>query len=143
MDHGQGQRAPGPCAIADCDYARRCARWGYAEDRPLSPVFVWDHCHHHDYVRGMLCREHNGDMQPLDARILGADRDAALMVHWLRCPRCEAARWEAWLTKGEHAGLGARRVLLAIGAAGELPSWWREDRRERHFRWLQERLAWL
>jgi len=59
MDHGKGHRAPGPCAIPGCVYPA-------LHDKPLSPPFVWDHCHLHDYVRGILCRLHNAQISPMD-----------------------------------------------------------------------------
>ena len=103
MRRGKGYRAPGPCAIPGCTYAARgepdAATEGWEWDKPKSPPFVWDHCHAHDYVRGSLCRYHNGQMRWLDARIADPRREAELMAHWLRCPNCEAGGWEPMATR--------------------------------------------
>lgn len=127
MDHGKGQRAIGPCAVPKCRFKR------YAPDTPLSPFYVWDHCHLHDYVRGMLCRTHNGLMSWLDARIAGhqASSDANLMEHWLRCPQCAAGGWEPWLTRQEADMRNVQRVLRT------LPSWWDEPGRDDTLGWLE------
>lgn len=91
MDHGQGQRAPGPCAIPDCRYIRRYGSYIRDWESPLSPVFVWDHCHLHDYVRGILCRYHNAQMSLIDRYcpwvIEHTDLDP-MRDHWSRCPQC-------------------------------------------------------
>lgn len=96
MDRGKGYRAPGPCAIPGCTYIKRGGRWA-TRDIPLSPPFVWDHCHLHDYVRGILCREHNGLLAPIDNQDhwhvagLGRRADLAeLLAYRNRCPHCAA-----------------------------------------------------
>jgi hypothetical protein len=84
MDHGMGQRATGPCAIPGC------ARTGW-KDIPLSPQFVWDHCHLHDFVRGELCRYHNVQMGHVDRYAVQSFRSPQkLRDHWARCPECAA-----------------------------------------------------
>jgi len=143
MKRGKGHHAPGPCAIPGCTRLRFPDPYIDTEKRVYTngrPLFVWDHCHAHDYVRGSLCRCHNGDMRWLDARIAEADQETELMAHWLRCPSCKAGGWEPWLTEQEADGLVARRALLAIGADGRLPQWLQG---ERDLRWFQERLEWL
>ena len=77
--------ASGACAIPKC---RR------------SFPRVYDHCHAHDYVRGVLCNWCNGLMAFIDVRIsliitighprVTAAEHAALLAHWRRCPYCAA-----------------------------------------------------
>jgi hypothetical protein len=103
MKRGKGYRAPGPCAIPECSWVGRlgcdAAKRDYGSGLPL---FVWDHCHPHDYVRGMLCRYHNGQMRFLDGqdhyamrgRWSGGGLFPLLCAHWERCPPCaERGPW--------------------------------------------------
>lgn len=87
---GEGWRATGPCAIPGCAYRSDV-------DTLMSPPFVWDHCHEHDYVRGMLCRDHNQLIAPVEAqdhwRLLHMPRRvviADLLAYLERCPHCAA-----------------------------------------------------
>jgi hypothetical protein len=98
LRRGQGYRAPGPCAIPGCTYAARgeldAARYGWEWDKPRSPPFVWDHCHVHDYVRGILCRDHNLRIGPVDnqdhyhLQRYAPAKLAALLAYRERCPAC-------------------------------------------------------
>ena len=115
MDHGKGFRAPGPCAIQGCDYIT--SGW-YCEDKPRSPVFTWDHCHAHDWVRGMLCRNHNSSwMCAVDARLENTweyDQWPELVAHWHRCPRCADEGWRP-LYRVDHAA--GHAYTAAVSAA--------------------------
>lgn len=131
MDRGQGHRAPGPCAIPGCTLAR-------PDPRPLATPFVWDHCHAHDYVRGILCRIHNGMMAPVDnqdhakiqwwSRLSAATFNlAALTAYWERCPECSSAgpwqpimvRHSTWIVQSaaERIARDARAASRAASRA--------------------------
>ncbi len=52
---------------------------------------VWDHCHHHGYVRGPVCRECNHRIALLERRYIAAwpvDVLHRQIRHMLRCPGC-------------------------------------------------------
>jgi hypothetical protein len=80
--------ASGPCMIYRCDCASLsgggAVRFGY------------DHCHDHDYIRGVICHPRNGNMTYTDAemtrvRLGSPDRwpvAPELVAHWARCPEC-------------------------------------------------------
>jgi hypothetical protein len=83
--------ASGPCQIASCR-------------RPPSLPRIYDHCHAHDRIRGVVCNWCNGLMALIDRRIsltIGRPRigtsivteaeEAALLAHWRNCPACVAA----------------------------------------------------
>lgn len=113
MDSGQGYLAPGPCAIPSCDRAR-------PDPRPLNSTYVWDHCHQHDYVRGMLCRYHNVQLGPIEnqdhwaLRIKPPSRD--LLVYWARCPDCAAdGPWRPLMLRQSPT-----RIALAAWFAGQV-----------------------
>lgn len=94
MDHGRGRRATGPCGITGCDYLDSCDGPSRV-DSPLYPLFVWDHCHEHDVVRGALCQRHNAAMGYVDRQDHAQLRRysgqlADLLPYWQRCPGCAA-----------------------------------------------------
>jgi hypothetical protein len=125
MRQGTGQRAPGPCAIPGCALA-------VPDPRPLAPPFVWDHCHAHDYVRGILCRVHNVAMWPVDgqdhaelrrqlAHHRGALVLADLAAYWARCPGCAAlGAWQPVMVR-HSPGIVARAAELAARAVRTTP----------------------
>ena len=130
MRRGEGYRAPGPCAIPGCAYRI----W----EKPFSPPFVWDHCHVHDYVRGILCRTHNVQMGPVDRqdhshlraiqRHLGQQGIAELLAYWLRCPECAAlGPWQPIMVR--HSSAIVRRAFLLERAPGSLSGGWAARRR--------------
>ncbi len=95
--------AAGPCW--------NCGRNG-AQDRPS-----YDHCHLHDYVRGVLCHGCNIQMAWVDARAAVAAGDWRI-AYWGRCPRCAAAGpWQPLLTRAEYLRAGGREFVLALGSA--------------------------
>jgi hypothetical protein len=51
----------------------------------LSPFYVFDHCHTHGWVRGILCLPCNSRMGFVDR---GEPQDARLVAHRLTCPNC-------------------------------------------------------
>ena len=56
---------------------------------PAKPVR--DHCHEHDWVRGIICPSCNVRMRYIDRRIaprVGPRVLAALVAFWHRCPDC-------------------------------------------------------
>lgn len=122
---GLMSRATGPCAIDGC-----------AIYRPSQAVydrcFVYDHCHEHDYIRGVICLWHNTSMAMVDAHVMdpemrGSGRTsaareaeaAALLAHWARCPGCAASgEWEPYQTRAEYGrGQVIKRI---IGLADEI-----------------------
>ena len=112
LRRGQGYRAPGPCAIPGCTYAARgeldAARYGWEWDKPRSPPFVWDHCHTHDYVRGILCRDHNRRIAPIDNQDhyrLRRYRDLPeLLAYRERCPACAlSSPWQPVMVRHSPA----------------------------------------
>jgi hypothetical protein len=68
--------------------------------------YVYEHCHQHDYIRGVACGRCNNDMALMDARIdICAEwpRFAAYLAWWLRCSTCAGGPpWEPWLTTDEY-----------------------------------------
>lgn len=98
-----------PCEIRGCTYV---AKAGSLTRRGLY-VVVYDHCHKHDRLRGVLCRDCNNAMHYVDAHVAvmiscrGPHRWEPLwpgfLAHWARCPECAAAGpWEPWLTRREY-----------------------------------------
>jgi hypothetical protein len=128
---GLGYRAAGPCAIPGCEYAARAiasaarykARLGYPPppiDRPLSPLFVWDHCHAHDYVRGVLCRDCNQKISPWDRQdhwVLRhrQERQEAMIAYRARCPECaNLGSWTPIAVRHDPARVHRSKYLAAM-----------------------------
>jgi hypothetical protein len=90
-----------PCEIDGC--RNRSPLPGY---RGRGTGYVYEHCHTHDYIRGVTCGPCNNKMIMMDARVdTCADwpRFGAYLAWWLRCPTCAAGPpWEPWLTTGEY-----------------------------------------
>ena len=93
--------ASAPCEIEGC--RNRDPLSGY---RGRGTGYVYEHCHTHDYIRGVACGPCNIDMIIIDARVdtcTGWPRFGALLAWWLRCPTCAAGPpWEPWLTADEY-----------------------------------------
>jgi hypothetical protein len=110
--------ASGPCVIDGCDYSY--------------PGRVYDHCHVHDYIRGVLCLWHNGGMRLIDAHVAletrrgaaHARETAARLAHWARCPECTASgEWQPYQTalEYEHGQIIKTLIDLADELAGRKP----------------------
>lgn len=119
---GRGSPAAGPCQVSGCMYAKHVPR----------PRYVYEHCHTHDYIRGIACLECNHFMASIDARVMpdprigwtGGRRPAGLLEHWARCPGCAAAGpWEAYLTAAEHEDRMVMRQIISLAdeLAGLIP----------------------
>ncbi len=55
-----------------------------------------DHCHAHDWVRGVLCGGCNYKMGAIDARKASPYHSPVLLKYWENCPDCrEGAPWSA------------------------------------------------
>jgi hypothetical protein len=87
--HG-GFRAAGPCQVCYQEpphYETGASR------------FTYDHCHEHDFVRGVLCRNCNQSwMTQVDRHLedmTSHDLWPALLANWNRCPQCAAKGWRA------------------------------------------------
>ena len=79
----------------------------------------YEHCHLHDYVRGILCHSCNIQMILVDARVTVRLADDWRIAHWAHCPHCAAAGpWEPFFTETEYERQGARVFLCSIGQAG-------------------------
>jgi hypothetical protein len=107
-----------PCAIPGCTYLRRVYYARAGDVRRW--VVVYDHCHIHDRIRGVLCRDCNNAMTHVDAGVdLSGVRSGrkwaelwpAFLAYWERCPECLAGGpWErrmtwAELVRGDRDGL--------------------------------------
>ena len=68
--------------------------------------YVYEHCHQHDYIRGVCCAPCNVQMTLMDARVdtcASWPRFGAYLAWWQRCPSCAAGPpWEPWLTAYEY-----------------------------------------
>jgi len=53
-----------------------------------SKATVFDHCHMHGWIRGELCRSHNGRMQLIDGGRRRELWEPWVVAHWRRCPDC-------------------------------------------------------
>jgi hypothetical protein len=102
-----------PCEIDGC-----LSRSPLPDCRGRGTGYVYEHCHQHDYIRGVTCVPCNGQMSLMDARVdtcASWPRFGAYLAWWLRCPACAGGPpWEPWLTADEyHDGpmLGALATL--------------------------------
>jgi hypothetical protein len=93
--------ASAPCEIEECRHRDQLP--GY---RGRGTGYVFEHCHQHDYIRGVACGPCNNDMILIDARIdtcASWPRFGAYLAWWRRCPACAAGPpWEPWLTADEY-----------------------------------------
>jgi len=89
---GTAERPIGPCELG-----RAWGYWGgHKADRASTAHlmrYVYDHCHEHGWIRGILCQGCNQRMALVDAGLgvaaLGAD--LGHYERWrLRCPECAA-----------------------------------------------------
>lgn len=128
MKRGQGYQAPGPCAIPGCTWLRRVGDYADTEKRVYrgssQPLFVWDHCHAHDCVRGILCRNCNGKMAAVDSQHHWLLRNlpgvAELLAYWERCPECAAfGPWQPVMVRHSPSIVRSakRTIELAIWRA--------------------------
>jgi hypothetical protein len=93
--------ASAPCEIDGC---RNCSP--LPDFRGHGTGYVYEHCHRHDYIRGVTCAPCNVQMTLMDARVETCatwPRFRAYLAWWLRCPACAAGPpWEPWLTADEY-----------------------------------------
>lgn len=85
--------------------------------------FVFDHCHEHGWIRGVICASCNGKMRNVDLRMeysevqtIGFDDDYPIELelptpaynrHWEKCPDCrKTGPWTAML-----GGISTRRSV--------------------------------
>lgn len=106
--HVKGLRARGilspatpPCEIGGCRN-----RLPLPDHRGRGTGYVYEHCHQHDYIRGVTCGPCNVQMTRMDARVdtcAAWPRFGAYLAWWLRCPTCAAGPpWEALVTGYEY-----------------------------------------
>jgi hypothetical protein len=90
-----------PCEIDGCRN-----RSPLPDHRGRGTGYVYEHCHQHDYIRGVSCGPCNVQMTLMDARVdtcASWPRFGAYLAWWLRCPTCAAGPpWEPWLTAYEY-----------------------------------------
>src|SRR5215813_4966942 len=90
-----------PCEIGGCSN-----RSPLPDHRGRGTGYVYEHCHQHDYIRGVTCGPCNVQMTLMDARVdtcASWPRFGAYLAWWLRCPICAAGpSWEPWLTAYEY-----------------------------------------
>jgi len=90
-----------PCEIDGCHN-----RSPLPDHRGRGTGYVYEHCHQHDYIRGVTCGPCNVQMTLMDARVdtcAAWPRFGAYLAWWLRCPTCAAGPpWEPWLTAYEY-----------------------------------------
>jgi hypothetical protein len=90
-----------PCQIDRC--SNRSPVPGH---RGRGTGYVYEHCHQHDYIRGVTCGPGNAQMTLIDARVdtcAAGPRFGACLAWWLRCPTCAAGPpGEPWLTACEY-----------------------------------------
>jgi recombination endonuclease VII len=90
-----------PCEIDGCRN-----RSPLPDHRGRGTGYVYEHCHQHDYIRGVTCGPCNVQMTLMDARVdtcASWPRFGAYLAWWLRCPTCAAGPpWEPWLTAYEY-----------------------------------------
>jgi hypothetical protein len=93
-------------AIAPCEIDGCCNRSPVPGFRGRGTGYVYEHCHEHDYIRGVTCGPCNVQMRLMDARIdicASGPRFGAYLTWWQRCPACAAGRsWEPWITVDEY-----------------------------------------
>jgi transposase len=107
--------ASAPCELPGCHW--RAAMTDY---RGRGTGYVYEHCHRHDWIRGVTCGNCNGRMALVDARVDEcAEPDwAPYLAWWQRCPECAAgAPWEPWLTRAEYRRLPMLAELADLGRA--------------------------
>lgn len=96
--HRKSPKASGPCRIrgrVSCG----CGKVNCLDGRDSG--FVYDHCHRHGYVRGIICTSCNNVMRYVD-KIMDAGKPERLIKvqtwapassyirHWEVCPECSA-----------------------------------------------------
>jgi hypothetical protein len=106
--------ASAPCEIDGC---RNCSPLpGF---RGHGTGYVYEHCHRHDYIRGVTCGPCNVQMTFMDAHVDACatwPRFGAYLVWWLRCPACATGPpWEPWLTADEYNDGTMRAELASLG----------------------------
>jgi hypothetical protein len=93
--------ASAPCEVDGC--RNRSPR---PNVRGRGTGYVYEHCHRHDYIRGVTCGPCNVQMTLMDAHVDTCatwPRFGTYLAWWLRCPACAAGPpWEPWLTASEH-----------------------------------------
>jgi hypothetical protein len=132
LAHRRPGRPPGPCEVPGCE-ARQLAALAClsARRRALEPCprHVYEHCHAHDYVRGVTCEPCNGAMSLIDARVLmprswyrrgsqrGPSRLPGLLEHWSRCPECaEGGPWSPLMIYREQREQVMRKQFRELPA---------------------------
>ena len=103
-----------PCEIEECRN-----RSPLPDHRGRGTGYVYEHCHRHDYIRGVTCGPCNVQMTLIDARVdtcTSWPRFGAYLTWWLRCPTCAAGpTWEPWLTTNEYDDAPMLAELLGLG----------------------------
>jgi len=117
----KGLRARGILSPATppCEIERCRNRSPLPDHRGRGTGYVYEHCHQHDYIRGVTCGPCNVQMSLMDARVdtcASWPRFGAYLAWWLRCPACAAGPpWEPWLTAYEHVDGPMLAELLGLG----------------------------
>jgi recombination endonuclease VII len=94
--------ASGQCEMSAC-YGGNCA-------------LKYDHCHIHDYIRGILCHSCNIMMIDIDARVFVSWKPAAFAEYWAHCPQCAmSGPWEPYITADEYSRAWLRELIHTIG----------------------------
>lgn len=106
--------ASAPCEIGGCRNREPFSDYG-----GRGTGYVFEHCHRHDYIRGVACGPCNGEMTMMDAQVdtcAESPRFGALLAWWLRCPTCAAGPpWEPWLTADEYHDAPMLLGLCSLG----------------------------
>lgn len=84
--------ATGPCEIPACRYVTPFAT------KYVMETFVYDHCHLHGEVRGVLCQDCNYAMSYVDrGRASWPELQDEYAAWWARCSGCAPfAPWQPW-----------------------------------------------
>jgi len=114
---GRLPAATGPCEVPGCE--ARTAQAGPAE--AARTRYLYEHCHQHDYIRGVTCQRCNPALAYIDARVLmpigwhRPARAAALLEFWSRCPSCAAlGPWAPVMTLDEYAECAIGRRIREL-----------------------------
>ena len=83
--------ARGPCEIPGCTNVTLAAMY-------VMETFVYDHCHIHVEVRGVLCQDCNYAMSSIDkGRRWRPELQEAYESYWARCSGCAPfSPWHPW-----------------------------------------------
>ena len=101
-----------------------CGQAEYVSYSGKTVKLVFDHCHIHGWVRGMICAGCNVEMGRVDSHIVRDDKDLkaahdftiALLSQHHRCPGCPV--WEPWITFREYQDGLVYDLIVGIGKPG-------------------------